>query len=371
MQSDKNPKKMKHNLLFPFLLLLITTACNRSNNTNTTTAETVIETPNKDSLLLQSIRNTECGFKEEELLRTTSVDIILKGKIDNNYAIEMSLYYDISKKDEKNIVSVFGNYKYENHSKGISLKGNLNLNSQEVILVVEKNGKKDEIFQGKYTNNFETFSGNWEKLSKDKKMPFVLQKTSSKGADVSLWMQYVFALKLNQVLQNKNATDGELRADSVGIDKKGIYIKNFNGNVLYLSATSLVADVSYSDEQNHIESSLEIEVWRFEDTEMFLIYVEKSNIGKEITINEDGEEEDAYGYSGGSFELWSYNNGVFNDILVSGNDDSEFEDNDDYSDAIATMDWYAVRKDGIITVFEKKTGKSWVWDVNKEKLISK
>ena len=90
-------------------------------------------------------------------------------------------------------------------------------------------------------------------------------------------------------------------------------------------------------------------------------YDEETN---EVTI-EGGEGEQ---YENITFQLWRYNNNVFEDILVAGGIDKE--PIADYSSKIANMDWYAVRKDDVITVFEKKTNKTWTWDASKERLVA-
>jgi len=206
-------------------------ACDSSTDTNTT--ETTTEQTDSSQVIYSTtiVEETVDSLEEkwgpildESTLIRPSI-FQLNGSIDGKYVISMSLSYDYGKfkdPDNEEKIPVTGSYQYKTSSSSLALTGEIDKKTQIMTLAFMENGEKDEIFSGKYEDNFESYAGNWEKTKKNKTLSFQLNRTAS---SIPLETQQLFAQKLNEIFAEA-AKNNLLPTNKVGVDRNGLYIQD-------------------------------------------------------------------------------------------------------------------------------------------------
>jgi hypothetical protein len=347
-----------------FIIACGSSSTDNSNTTDITAEETDSSQVNDSTGIVEETVDTlerDWGpiLDESSLIRPSIFQ--LNGSIDGKYVISMSLSYDYGKfkdpdNDEK--ISVTGSYKYKTSSSSLALTGEIDTKTEIMTLAFMKNGEKDEIFSGKYNDNFESYAGNWEKTKKNKTLSFQLNKTPS---SIPLETQKLFAQKLNEIF-SEASKNNLLPTNKVGVDRYGLYIQDSidwypSGK---LSNSLFQATTWYESTAMGWEYKILAHLFQIENSEDFVIYMKSNFSSYNITEDEEetpGEEEDI-------IAIWKYDGTDFIDI---------FEKKD------SQLGWTGANTSDVvnhvrvekITVSNTTENKIWVWDAKKELLVLK
>lgn len=248
-----------------------------------------------------------------------------KGKIDNQYEIELTINKFIHTEDETvNLFNLVGSYVYTSTQKPIKLSGfaffmeqTFQLESKKVI-----DGKEvtDETFSGTYDEKTHTLKGTWTKVSKNKSAPFELKKVLHPHRQTFLkFIKFYHALedRSTPFVYTEDNFDASLDWDMPCIKGLGF------------SGSSSLYGISYFEE-DRLAYDYGREKMNGEDIYSTALYVLSGSkctilelfIGGSSSFSDEGEDENGNTVSTESLEqsayasVWQWNGSKFEDITA-------------------------------------------------------
>lgn len=216
-------------------------------------------------------------------------------------------------------IKIFGHYNYLKSKALSKLEGEINPASKTITLRKVEYGELEEIFVGKYTDNYNEIQGTWKETDGGKSS-FSLEKFTDNPKTLKAYAEILGRL-------TKDANEEQIQISGLTTDSKNISFKSIKGaNLQYSLSNNFFYGTTEEEKADYgYTYKLDVKSMDFRDSDLFIIKTYKCYQSYEI-IDEDDDYSQPKTQLVEKNQVWMLiNNSLENIYVYDKSEDNNFD----------------------------------------------